>query len=126
MSRNELGKIRQSAVIMNYGPGAIIDFRVPGSGAAASVVSAGLEQWEREAARVGTSSSDLKRVTEPRLAEKLGVKYFRLPPVAHDGGDDEDKSSALIGVRFPDWLQCPDCNLLRPSSKWGKELGGPA
>ena len=126
MSRNELGKIRQSAVIMNYGPGAIIDFRVPGSGAAASVVSAGLEQWEREAARVGTSSSDLKRVTEPRLAEKLGVKYFRLPPVAHNGGDDEDTSSALIGVRFPDWLQCPDCNLLRPSSKWGKELGGPA
>ena len=27
MPNNELGKLRRSAVIMNYGPGAIIDFR---------------------------------------------------------------------------------------------------
>lgn len=124
MAINELGKIRQSAVVMNYGPGAIIDFRVPGTGAAVSVVSAGLEQWVREADKKGASIGNLKRLTEPRLAEKLGVKYFRLPPVTSDMKTDQHDSIPLIGVRFPTWLQCPDCNFIKPYRQWGHIVGG--
>ena len=70
--RNEIGRVRQSAVIMNYGPGAIIDFRVPVTGAAVSVVAAGLEHWEKQADAAGASASDLRRFTEPRVCKVLG------------------------------------------------------
>ena len=118
---NELGKVRQSAVLMNYGPGAIIDFRVPGTGAAVSVVAGGLEEWEKQADDAGLSINDLKRLSEPRLREKLGVKYFRLPPVAVDkkNDDDDDEAIPLAGARFPTWLQCPVCNVLKPARRWG-------
>lgn len=119
---NELGKVRQSAVLMNYGPGAIIDFRVPGTGAAVSVVAGGLEEWEKQADDAGLSINDLKRLTEPRLREKLNVKYFRLPPVAVDkknDDDEDDETIPLAGARFPTWLQCPQCNVLKPARKWG-------
>jgi len=120
-----VGKIRQSAVIMNCGPGAIIDFRVPGSGAAVSVVAAGLQEWENQADEAQVSIEDLRRLREPRLAEKLGVQYFRLPPVAADKPDGEEVDSyiPLVGVRFPRWLQCPKCNLLKRN--WQRMMGSP-
>jgi hypothetical protein len=126
---NEIGKVRQSTVLMNYGPGAIINFRVPGTGAAVSVVAAGLEQWEIQADAVGASGQDLRRFTERRLCEKLKVRYFRMPPVAAEGsssGDDEDTVIPLIGVRFPTWLQCPRCNKLKPARRWGNNPGDPS
>jgi hypothetical protein len=126
MSKNEIGKVRQSAVIMNYGPGSIVDFRVPVTGAAVSVMPAGLEQWDKKAEEVGASSQDMKRFTEPRLAEKLGVKYFRLPPVAPDKEDDEDIVIPLVGARFPGWLQCSRCHSVKPAKKWGNEPGNPS
>lgn len=126
MAVNELGKVRQSSVIMNYGPGSIVDFRVPGTGAAVSVVSAGLEQWVRMAEEAGDSSQDMKRLTEPRLAEKLRVSHFRLPPVAPDNPGKDDEAVPLIGARFPGWLQCPKCHTLKPARKWGNEPGNPS
>lgn len=124
----DLGKVRHSAVIMNYGPGAIIDFRVPGTGAAVSVVAAGLEEWERQANEAGLSIHDLKRLAEPRLKAKLGVEYFRLPPIALDTDENEDKDETipLIGARFPGWLQCPRCNLVKPARSWGSKPGDPS
>ena len=92
---NELGNVRQSSVIMNYGPGAILDFRVPVTGAAVSIVAAGLEQWEKQTELAGASVSDLRRFTEPRLKEKLGVSYFRLPPVAPDNLGRQNDSIGL-------------------------------
>ena len=126
MAVNEVGKVRQSNVVMNYGPGAIIDFRVPGTGAAVSVVAGGLEQWVKKAEEEGTPSADMKRLTEPRLAEKLRVSHFRLPPVAPDNPQDEDVVIPLVGVRFPGWLQCPYCHTIQPARKWGNEPGNPS
>ena len=125
MPRKELGKIRQSAVVMNYGPGAIIDFREPGTGASVSVVSAGLESWENQAASDGDASSNLRRFTEHRLKAKLKVDYFRLPPIAPDnkGDDRADPYITLLGVRFPKWLMCPTCNTLKPAQRWGEDPG---
>ncbi|MEY3895285.1 MAG: hypothetical protein RLZZ214_804 [Verrucomicrobiota bacterium] len=123
---SEIGKIRQSAVLMTYGPGAIIDFRVPGSGAAVSVVAAGLESWEREFERAGASPQDMRRFSERRLCEKLGVRYFRMPPVAPDKPQQGEIPLALVGERFPKWLQCPKCNMIMPSRRWANEPGNPA
>jgi len=126
MPVNEVGKVRQSAVIMNYGPGGIVDFRAPGTGAAVSVVPAGLEQWVKKLEELGGSSQDMKRLTEPRLAEKLKVSHFRLPPVAPDNPQDDDIVIPLVGVRFPGWLQCPGCSTIKPARKWGTEPGNPS
>ncbi|MFC1579156.1 DrmB family protein [Pseudomonadota bacterium] len=126
MAVNELGKVRQSNVVMNYGPGAIVDFRVPGTGAAVSVVAGGLEEWQKKAEEVGANAADMKRLTEPRLAQKLKVSHFRLPPVAPDNPGDDDKVIPLVGIRFPGWLQCPQCHLIQPVRKWGTEPGDPS
>lgn len=126
--KGELGKIRQSAVIMNYGPGAIIDFRIQKTGAAVSVISAGLEEWEHQASKAGLSIEDLKSFVEPRLAEKLKKRYFRLPPVAPENPERVEDSGVipLIGNRFPTWLQCPECGLLQRARKWASEPGDPS
>jgi hypothetical protein len=123
---SEIGKIRQSAVLMTYGPGAIIDFRVPGSGAAVSVVTAGLESWEQEFELAGAIPQDMRRFSEPRLCKKLDVKYFRMPPVAPDKPQGGEVPLALVGERFPKWLQCPKCNTIKPARRWGNEPGNPA
>lgn len=123
--RNELGKVRQSNVIMNYGPGAVVDFRTPKSGAAISVVSASLDSWDKKYQEAGVSPSDLRKMTEPRLAEKLKVSHFRQPPIATDDKSD-DSVIPIVGVRFPTWLQCPSCHELKQSRYWSSEPGDPA
>lgn len=115
MPRNKLGELRRSAVVSTFGPGAIIDFRA--GEAPVSVVAAGLEEWDHRAKPAGLNNE--QTVFEPRLQKKLNVKGFRLPPVV----DDEASSITLLGVRFPQWLQCPECNVIRPSGMWSKAPG---
>ena len=127
MPGNELGKVRRSAAIMNYGPGAIVDFRA--GGGPVSVVAAGLEQWDERAPPAGLTNP--QTVFEPRLQKKLRVDGFRLPPVYTDDGNDAQRRDAeerveLVGVRFPGWLQCPSCDVLRAARDWASEPGNPA
>jgi hypothetical protein len=123
MANNELGKLRRSAILMNYGPGAIIDFRAGKHGAAVSVVSAGLEQWDDRTYSKGLTHP--QTIFEPRLQKKLGVEGFRMPPVFPD---DEDSPESLLGVRFPNWLQCPACDTIADarSGYWANEPGDPS
>ncbi|MDD2091225.1 MULTISPECIES: DUF1998 domain-containing protein [Pseudomonas] len=122
MANNFVGELRRSAVLMTYSPGAIMDMR-SGKGAV-SGVSAGLEEWDRSAPLVGNLK--YQKIVERRLCKKLGKKYFRLPPVLDkdakhlDGTPDE---SALVIRRFPIWLQCPACEVLRPAAKWSQDPG---
>jgi len=107
---------------MTYAPGAIADMR-SGKGPV-SGVSAGLEEWDRSAPLVGNLK--FQKIVERRLCKKLGKKYFRLPPVLDDGAKHLDGSpdeSALVIRRFPVWLQCPECEVLRPASKWMHDPG---
>ena len=79
--RNELGDVRRSQVITSHGPGSLIDFRAGShGGAGVSVVSAGLEEWDRWAPPPGIGNP--QTIFEPRLQKQLGVDGFRLPPVA--------------------------------------------
>lgn len=108
------GEIRRSFATSTFGPGAVVDLR--GDGAPLSVVMGGLEVWEER----GGKPAELRRhaVYEPRLQKKLGVKRFLLPPVS-----EEDDGAHLGAIRFPSWLQCPQCHELRQESGWGKMLG---
>lgn len=124
MPRNELGDIRRSQIITTHGPGAILDFRAGNSGAAAiSVISAGLEVWDQRAAPPGLANP--QTIYEPRLQKQLGIDGFRLPPVAPQIAPGQYARSAgtLAGVRFPTWLTCPQCHLLRQAKKWTSAPG---
>jgi hypothetical protein len=124
MADNMVGELRRSAVIMTYSPGAIVDMRA--HGAPVSGVTAGLEEWDRSAPLSGNLK--YQKIVERRLCKKLDKKYFRLPPVvdkdAKSDDDTPDKSS-LVVRRFPEWLLCPSCELMRPAGEWGHDPGYP-
>lgn len=125
--RNELGDVRRSQVITTHGPGSIIDFRAGGyGGAGVSVVAAGLDEWDRWAPPSGLGHP--QTVYEPRLQKQLGVDGFRLPPVAPQvaPGVYSPRAGKLVGVRFPRWLQCPECHLIRQSRDWTEDAGDAA
>src|SRR5262245_44515187 len=103
MPNNSLGELRRSAVVTTYAPGAVVDFRA--DTAPVSAVTAGLEVWDERAQPAGLANE--QTIFEPRLQRKMGVQGFRLPPVVVD---DKDENVTLIGVRFPQWLQCPMCH----------------
>ena len=47
--RDRIGQVRRSHLVLTYGPGAIMDFRGPGTGAPLSGLLAGLEEWDAAA-----------------------------------------------------------------------------
>lgn len=124
---DRIGELRRSHVVMTYGPGAIIDFRAPGSGAALSGVLAGLEEWDATTSSPGLLHK--QSIHEPRLQQRLNVKGFRLPPVKHrdprTGEEEETNQDVLPVIRFPDWLQCPKCNRLDRAENWGRSPSKP-
>lgn len=100
-----VGEIRRSKLISTAGPGAIIDLVVRPSGEPVSGVVAGLEQW-----------TDYERIEERRLQTRYNVKCLGMPPLRQR--DDMNNDHTLPMVRFPGWLQCPSCKVLRPAEHW--------
>jgi len=122
MPSNRIGELRRSQVLSTFGPGAIVDFRAGGGGGAPiSAVISGLEGWDDYFQPPGINNP--QTVFEPRLQNRLGVQGFRLPPVT---AEDDESSSHLPAVRFPTWLQCPQCDLIRPFGRWRHDPGDPA
>lgn len=119
MSKN-VGSIRRSQIISTFGPGAIVDFRLPGSGALLSGVMQGLDAWE--AYTKGGYKQDVVR--EPRLEALLGVDHFRAPPVGTYQKDGQTKDRVLPIERFPDWLSCPECHVINRSGQWAPSRNG--
>jgi hypothetical protein len=117
----DLQELRRSAVISTHGPGALIDFRAENG--AVSGIAAGLEEWDRSFGPEGLRNKQTTR--EPRLQKKLGVQGFRTPPVLDEMESYRGKPDTrrLVAVRFPNWLQCPRCNLIKPSRHWASDLG---
>lgn len=119
---NELGNLRRSTVVMTFGPGSVVDFRA--EGAPVSAVVAGLEEWDSSFRPPGLANS--QTVFEPRLQQQLGVAGFRLPPVVDESYRDSDGNPdrrSLVAVRFPTWLQCPQCDRIAPSYRWSSDPG---
>lgn len=73
-----------------------------------SLMVAGLDIWE-EKFRTITEIEEFK-VTEERLAKRLGVREFRLPPDFRNPGPGVINPSIRIPfVRFPRWHYCARC-----------------
>lgn len=123
--RNELGKIRRSQIVTIWGPGAIVDFRAgKRGGAAVSAVVTGLDEWDRSAPPAGMLHQQV--IHEPRLEAKLKVAGFRLPPVDPDAQRENGRATNILNaVRFPRWLQCPECKLLQEPDAWTEAAGDP-
>lgn len=118
--KNELQELRRSAVVATFGPGAVVDFRA--GGGAVSGMAAGLEEWDRSFPPAGLAHPQVVR--ETRLQKKLGVKGFRTPPVILERGRDDDPDTRrLVAVRFPKWLQCPTCDVIKPERRWSADPG---
>ena len=115
MANNRLGEIRRSAAVMTFGPGSVVDFRA--DGAPVSAVPAGLEEWDANSSAQGLAHK--QRISEPRLQRKLSVDGFRLPPVV----DDDRDRDTLVAVRFPEWLQCPQCDRIASAGRWREDPG---
>jgi hypothetical protein len=119
---NEIGKVRRSAVLANFAPGAVADFR---SGRAAiSGVIAGLEEWDRSAGPGGLVNPQV--IHEPRLERTLDVKGFRLPFVIDEEWRDKNgnpDTRRLVAARMPRWLQCPKCERIALAQQWSNDPG---
>lgn len=87
------GKVRPSQTVTQFGPGALIDLPT------LSMVATGIGDWDTSTARP---------VDEPRLAGKLGVKFFRRPPYY----DHSMRNGGLPARVFPRFMVCPMCNRL--------------
>ena len=78
--------IRRSQLISPWGLGQMINFPKD-----ESLMVAGLDLWEEQFRRI-TNIGEFT-VTEERLAKRLGVKEFRLPPDFRDPGHGVINSS---------------------------------
>ena len=95
--------IRRSQLISPWGVGQMINFPKD-----ESLMVAGLDLWEEKFRTI----ADLEefKVTEERLAKRLGVREFRLPPDFRDPGPGVTNPSLKIPfVRFPKWHYCTRC-----------------
>lgn len=95
--------IRRTQLISPWGIGQMINF--PND---ESLMVLGLDMWEEKFRTI--SELDEFKIEEPRLAKRLGIKEFRLPPDFRDPGPGVTNPSLKIPfVRFPRWHYCTRC-----------------
>src|SRR3989338_5973721 len=90
--------IRRGQIITTFGPGAMVNLEL------GSFIGMGIGSWPR------TGQSDA--IYEERFQNRLKVKYFRQPPPA------EVFQKGIPYRRFPRWLFCPKCRLLKTYQSW--------
>ncbi|MFO0675876.1 MAG: DrmB family protein [Polyangiaceae bacterium] len=104
------GQIRQSQLVMTFGPGAMVDL------IDSAIVVGGLDFWKYD-------GGAYKRIDEPRLRDAIrrrGGKLaeedaFRAPP---EGNDQEPtRQAGVLSLEFPQWFVCQndECRALRRS-----------
>lgn len=102
---NELGELRPSQLIFNFGVGALVD--LPNL----SVIVLGLDDWDIRYCKE-IEEDRLVAAVQKRLGAQMGRLY--LPPIKLDSMD-KDPAAPAIGVPvapFPRWMRCPLCNTL--------------
>ena len=83
-----------------------------------SVISGGQDAWEN---RMNKYATNPQAFFEERLAHKHGCTHFLPPPVkAEKAETGYESKDVLLGVRFPSWLQCKECNELKEAHDWSK------
>lgn len=101
--------IRRSQLISPWGVGQMINFPKD-----ESLMVAGLDLWEHKFRELERSKSlDEFIVEEERLAKRLRVKNFRLPPDYRDNALEKTNQFLRIPfVRFPRWHYCTNCGYM--------------
>lgn len=96
--------VRASQAVLQYGVGAMVDFRDR------TLMTAAPEYWH----------DSIVRIHDERLEKILHVDYFGKP------GDKDDVKFAegISYVRFPEWYFCPSCRRFKPIDEWVKEYRG--
>ncbi|MEP1612062.1 MAG: DrmB family protein [Roseobacter sp.] len=117
----DVGTIRRSQIVGPFGPGSIVDFRLP-SGALLSGVMQGLEAWDGYSGP-NKGLNDPNLIREPRLEAKLGIKGFRPPLIGQFKFQNEKRDRVLPVRRFPDWQSCPECHVIQKSGAWAPLRG---
>lgn len=89
---------RRAQSVVPFGVGSIVEFENE------ALMPTGLDAWP-----------DLRaeRIYDDRLASRLHVKYFCLPPPKPERGGPAGTMAPLPYVRFPQWHFCPRCRALR-------------
>lgn len=90
--------IRRAQAVVPFGVGSIVEFRFE------ALMPAGLEAWPLHETEV---------VRDDRLARRLGVDHFRVPPPKPGKNDSPGKTPPLPFVRFPQWHFCSRCRWLK-------------
>ncbi len=102
--------IRRNQLISPWGIGSICNF--PGD---ETLMVAGLDAWEQVFQQA--LNSDEFIVREERLARRLGVENFRLPPDYRKVGAGVLNYDLKIPfIRFPQWHYCPRCGAMEKLS----------
>lgn len=93
--------VRASQAVLQYGVGAMVDFRDR------TLMTAAPEYW----------GGSVSRIRDERLEKILHVDYFEKP------GDKDDVKFAegISYVRFPEWYFCPSCRRFKPIGEWVTE-----
>lgn len=96
--------IRRSQAITPFGPGAMVDFPGP-----VTLIHAGIDAWPFDDSN--PERREFKITDEPRLAHRLGVDFFVIPPdfrrPQRGSGQDCNLNLRLPFLRFPRWHVCP-------------------
>lgn len=93
--------VRASQAVLQYGVGAMVDFRDR------TLMTAAPEYW----------SGSVSHIRDERLEKILHVDYFGKP------GDKDDVKFAegISYVRFLEWYFCPSCRRFKPIGEWVTE-----
>ena len=93
--------VRASQAVLQYGVGAMVDFRDR------TLMTAAPEYW----------GNSVIHISDERLERILHVDYFGKP------GDKDDAKfgDGISYVRFPEWYFCPSCRRFKPIGSWIQE-----
>ena len=93
--------VRASQAVLQYGVGAMVDFRD------CTLMTAAPEYW----------GNSVIHIHDERLEKILHVDYFGKP------GDKDDAKfgDGISYVRFPEWYFCPSCRRFKPIIEWVSE-----
>lgn len=102
--------LRRSQAVAPFGVGAMVDFPGP-----VSLIHAGLDAWPFDENK--SDHHEFRIADEHRLARRLGVDYFVLPPDFrrnnnYGQGEQPNLQLKIPFLRFPRWHVCPRCGLM--------------
>lgn len=104
-------RTRKGQLIHTFGPGAM---QINKNGI--SMIACGLDYWfTKDGTIEPLSSSTIEnyKINDERLAKKLGVHHFRIPPNAKTMDGHQKVKSPIPASRFPYWHICSNTNCQR-------------